>query len=387
MASTEYSIYTIRFGLICLSSLFFSTSYNMLIPELPAYLEALGGSRYIGLIIALFTLTAGLSRPFSGKLTDTIGRKPVIIIGVLVCMLSGLLYTVIATVSGFLLLRLFHGFSTGFSPTAISAYVSDIIPSHRWGEALGVQGLFFSTGLALGPTLGSFIKLHYTFDVLFYTSSAIAFLSLVFMLNSKESLSNPQIFKFSEVKISKKDIIAKEVLPAAYMTLVSYFSFGVILTLIPIWTSYLGIINKGVFFIIFAVSSLLIRFVAGKISDTYSRLPVILLGLGLLLCSLCVMGGLQSKFGLYFAATIYGLAMGVLSPTLNAWTIDLSIPKQRGKGIATMYIALEAGIGLGALCSGWYFQDDISRIPIVFFTCAVLTLLGFIYMLINKKSS
>ncbi len=50
----------------------------MLIPELPSYLSNLGGSEYKGLIIALFTLTAGLSRPFSGKLTDTIGRKPVL---------------------------------------------------------------------------------------------------------------------------------------------------------------------------------------------------------------------------------------------------------------------------------------------------------------------
>ena len=88
-------IYNFRFGLLCMSSLFFSTSYNMLIPELPSYLSSLGGSEYIGLIIALFTLTAGLSRPFSGVLTDKIGRKPVMVFGALICVVCGLFYPIL----------------------------------------------------------------------------------------------------------------------------------------------------------------------------------------------------------------------------------------------------------------------------------------------------
>jgi MFS family permease len=46
----------------------------MMIPELSGYLSGLGGADYKGLIIALFTLTAMISRPYSGKLSDTIGR-------------------------------------------------------------------------------------------------------------------------------------------------------------------------------------------------------------------------------------------------------------------------------------------------------------------------
>ena len=144
MYNQSNSIYTLRFILICISSLFFSMSFNMLIPELPTYLSSLGGDKYIGLIIALFTLTAGLSRPFSGKLTDTIGRKPVMIIGAVVCVICSCLYPILTTVLGFLLLRLLHGFSTGFSPTGFSVYVTDIIPQKRWGEAIGVQSLIIA---------------------------------------------------------------------------------------------------------------------------------------------------------------------------------------------------------------------------------------------------
>src|SRR5687768_18566604 len=109
-ASRGGSIYNTKFWLLCASSFLFSSSFNMLIPELPAYLSSLGGSGYKGYIIGLFTLTAGLSRPFSGRLTDTIGRVPVMAIGSFVCVVCILLYQLLSTVAWFLLLRLFHGF-------------------------------------------------------------------------------------------------------------------------------------------------------------------------------------------------------------------------------------------------------------------------------------
>jgi MFS family permease len=178
MFKSNTSIYNPQFILVCLSSFLFSSSFNMLIPELPAYLSSLGGAEYKGLIIALFTLTAGISRPFSGKLTDKIGRVPVMAIGSIVCFACGFLYPILTSIAGFLLLRLFHGFSTGFKPTATAAYVADIVPSEKWGEAMGIHGLFFSTGMAIGPAIGSAITLHYSINVLFYCSSLFAFLSI-----------------------------------------------------------------------------------------------------------------------------------------------------------------------------------------------------------------
>ncbi len=385
MMNKKSSIYTINFALISLSSLLFSASYNMLIPELPAYLSSIDGAEYKGLIISLFTLTAGLSRPFSGKLTDRIGRKPVIVIGAMICLISGFLYPILTTVSGFLFLRLLHGFSTGFSPTAISAYVSDVIPKERWGEALGIQGLCFSTGLALGPALGSFIRLYYSFDILFYTSSCIALLSIILVINIKETLVYKKEFSFSDLRISKNDIIAREVLPSAIITFLAYIGFGVILTLIPDWSDHLGIINKGTFFIAFTVSSLLIRVVAGKISDTYGRIPVINIGLVILFIALILIGYLNTIKGLLTGAVFYGLSMGILSPALNAWTVDMSDPNHKGKAMATMYIALEAGIGLGAFFSGLYYQNVISKIPLIMYICAGMTAIGLLYILFRKK--
>ena len=385
MFETRHAVYNLQFLSICLSSMLFSASYNMLIPELPDYLTSLGGAEYKGLIIALFTLTAGLSRPVSGQLTDTIGRKPVVIAGTLVCIFCGFLYPLLGTVSGFLLLRLLHGFSTGFTPTATMAYVSDVVPPSRWGEALGWQGLFFGMGMALGPALGSFIKLFYSFDVLFYCSSLVAFASFALVFNLKETLPDKKTFTLKTLKLNRRTVFAPEALPPAIVTFLAYLSFGMVLTLIPDWSGHLGVVYKGLFFIVFTVASLLVRLAAGKLSDVKGRVPLIYTGLVCLLVSLVLMAYFQTFGGLIAGSVVYGLAMGVLSPALNAWTIDLSLPERRGKAIATMFIGLEAGIGAGALLSGMYYQDVIARVPQIMFACALVTLAAIIYLQIYQK--
>lgn len=385
MLKPANSIYNLQFGLVCLSSLLFSASYNMLIPELPAYLSSMGGGEYKGLIIALFTLTAGISRPFSGRLTDKLGRVPVMAVGSIVCFICGFLYPLLGTVAGFLFLRLLHGFSTGFKPTATSAYVADLVPKERWGEALGMHGLCFSTGMAVGPAIGSAIRMSHSLNTLFYTSSFFALMSIVILMNMRETLKDRERFNLGMFKISRKDIIAVEVLPAAIVTLLSYLSYGAILTLIPDWSGHLGIANKGLFFMVFTIASLIIRFVAGKVSDKYGRILVIKVGLALLVLALVVVGWAHTIPGLLIGAVFYGVSQGILSPALNAWTIDMSQPSHRGKAVATMYISLEAGIGLGALFAGWYYQDIIVHVPYIIYATAAVTVIAIAYMFLRRE--
>ena len=137
---------------------------------------------------------------------------------------------------------------------------------------------------------------------------------------------------------------------------------------------------------VYTIASLVIRFIAGKASDQYGRIRIINIGLVLLFVSLAVIGFVDTFTGLMVGASIYGIATGILSPALNAWTVDMSHVDHRGKAMATMYIALEAGIGLGALCAGWYYQDVIAKIPIIMYTTAVMSIMALVYMLLRKRS-
>ena len=380
MQEKKTSIYTLQFALLCLSSLLFSASFNMIIPELPNYLSSLGGAEHKGLIIALFTLTAGISRPFSGKLTDQWGRVPVMAIGSIVCVICGFLYPVLTTLSGFFMLRLVHGFSTGFKPTATSAYIVDIIPQDRWGEALGMHGLCFSIGGAIGPAVGSFVAQNFGLNSMFFSSSVFAFLSIVIVMNMKETLQPKRQFKRQMLHISRSDILEKRAIPAGIVTLLSYSAYGVILTLIPDWSEHLGITNKGLFFTAYTLASIGIRFISGKVSDRFGRIKVMLVGLAIILLSLLLLGNGESISGLIIGACVYGIGTGILSPALNAWTIDLSLPQYRGKAMATMYIALEIGIGGGALLAGYIYRDFITRIPYIMYGNAAVIFIAFFYV-------
>jgi len=380
MLEKEKSIYTLQFILLCLSSLLFSSSFNMMIPELPNYLSSLGGAEYKGLIISLFTLTAAISRPFSGKLTDKWGRVPVMAIGSSVCVICGFLYPILSSVSGFLLLRLVHGFSTGFKPTSTSAYVADIIPQKRWGEALGMHGLCFGIGGALGPALGSMIVNSFGMNVMFCSSSFLAFLSIIIVFNMKETLAVKEKLNKSMFYIGRKDIVDKNVFPAGIITFLSYTAFGIILTLIPDWSQHLGATNKGIFFTAFTVASVLVRFVAGKVSDRHGRPKVILAGLVITSIALFVISEGRDIQMLLIGAGIYGTGTGILSPAISAWTIDMSNPEHRGKAVATMYISMELGIGSGALLGGTYYNDQLNRIPQIIRFDILVLVLGVFYL-------
>jgi len=381
MSQNEKSIYTLQFILLCLSSLLFSSSFNMMIPELPNYLSSLGGAEYKGLIISLFTLTAAISRPFSGKLTDKWGRVPVMAIGSSVCVICGFLYPVLSSVSGFLLLRLVHGFSTGFKPTSTSAYVADIIPQKRWGEALGMHGLCFGIGGALGPALGSMIVNSYGMNVMFYSSSFLAFLSIIIVFNMKETLAVKEKLNKRMFYIGRNDIVDKNVFPAGIITFLSYTAFGLILTLIPDWSEHLGATNKGLFFTAYTVTSVLVRFGAGKVSDRHGRPKVIMAGLIITAVALFVISEGRNLQMLLAGAGIYGMGTGILSPAISAWTIDLSNPEHRGKAVATMYISMELGIGSGALLGGSYYNDQIMRIPQIIKFDILIFAIGILYLL------
>ena len=82
---------TKNFWILSCAMFLFMTSFNLILPELNTFITDLGGGNQKGLIITLFTISAAISRPFSGKLSDTIGRKKVMIIGIVICFIVSVL--------------------------------------------------------------------------------------------------------------------------------------------------------------------------------------------------------------------------------------------------------------------------------------------------------
>ncbi|SFQ61369.1 MFS transporter [Hymenobacter arizonensis] len=390
MATPASRSYSIGFWLMCLSSFLFFLSFNLLLPELPDHLSRLGGGEYKGYIIALFTLTAAISRPYSGKLADTVGRIPVMIFGSLVCFLCGFFYPWALTVTGFLTLRLLHGFSTGFKPTGTAAFIADIVPLERRGEAMGLLGVTGALGLAFGPAVGSWIAQTFSLNTMFYCSSAVALLSLLVQGTLTETLPEAQRQRFSLglLKLKWSEILEPRVMSPAIVTMLCLFPYGAMLTVVPDQSRLLGLegSTKGLFYVFLTVASLAVRLVASKSSDIHGRVPVLRVSAGILAVGLALLVWSPSVEWFLAASVVMGVGMGLNSPSLYAWTIDLSHPERRGRGVATMYIALEIGIGVGALLAGWLFANKPGRLPYVHGMSLASVLVAVVYLYSVKST-
>lgn len=378
-------IYSSQFWLLCISATLFFASFNMIIPELPEFLTKLGGADYKGLIISLFTVTAMLSRPFSGKLADRLGRKPVIIFGGVVCLICSLFYPWLTSLFGFFLLRFFHGFSTGFSPTGVSAYVSDVIPADRRGEAMGFIGTAGAIGMASGPAIGGAVANQFGLHAMFYFSSFFAFVAIAITLGLKETLKERHEVSIALFKLKREDLFEPLVIAPCLVMVLAAYAYGTVYTLLPDFGQHLGIHNKGVLFSFLTVASLLVRLVAGKASDIYGRVPVLKVTIFLIIVSMVIVGLAETSWVLIVGVSIYGLGQGATSPTLLAWATDLSSDEHRGRGIASLYISMEMGIGLGALISGLVYGNSHENFIICFGLSSLLSMIAVIFLFTRKR--
>ncbi len=356
----------------------------MIIPKLPAYLTSLGGAEYKGLIISLFTVTAMISRPFSGKIADKVGRIPVMIIGTSVCVVISVLYPIISSVAGFLVLRLVHGFSTGFTPTGLTAYLSDIIPAKKRGEAMGLLGTAGTVGMAAGLAVGPGIANDFGLNMMFYCSSVMAIVSIVVLFGMKETLQHKQGFSTQVLKIHKRDLLEPRVLITCIVMLLTTYSYGAVFTVVPDFCAHVGIKNEGLPFMFLTIASLSVRLIAGKASDRYGRRSVLLVSCALGAFSMLVLGLGTTPRDLLIAISLYGLAQGMTSPTLFAWATDLSDEKHKGRGISSLYIFMEMGIGVGAFASGFIYANDSSNFLITFLISSLLGATAFVYLIFTK---
>jgi MFS family permease len=351
----------------------------MLLPGLPDYLTSLGGAEYKGLIVAAFTVTAMISRPFSGKLSDKIGRVPVIMVGSFVCLCCSLLYPFASTIVGFLLLRLVHGFSTGFTPTGQTAYVSDIIPTHRRGEAMGMLGTFSVLGMVVGPAVESSITNNFGIGTLFYVSAACALASILILVTVSETLVPKTRFTFSVLSVKKSDLFEPRVIvPCVVMALYAY-SYGAMIAFIPDLAKSVSL-DRGILFACLTVASLTVRLLGGKASDRWGRRPVLQCATLAITVSMLMIAFTDSKFILMAGVMLYGFAQGTTSPTLLAWATDLSTTHHKGRAVASLYIAMEFGIGAGAAFSGLIYGNGSQDFYLMFSVCSLLAASAFAYL-------
>src|SRR5512145_2457856 len=132
-----------------------------------------------GLVAGIFIIGALIGRLGAGRLTEIASSKKILMIGIILFIITCLLYFAAINLILLIIVRLFNGIAYGVTSTATGTIVAQIIPDNRRGEGIGYYSLGAILAVALGPFLG-ILSLHYLHPMMiFVVASLFAFISFI----------------------------------------------------------------------------------------------------------------------------------------------------------------------------------------------------------------
>ncbi|MRN51741.1 MFS transporter [Paenibacillus monticola] len=169
------------------------TGIGLVVPIMPTYMNELHMSgRIVGLLVAAFSLTQLLISPFAGRLSDSIGRKKVIVAGLIIFSFSELLFG-LANASWLLFAsRMLGGIGAALIMPAVMAYTADTTTVEERAKGMGYINAAITTGFIIGPGLGGYIAEFGIRIPFFFAAAAATVAALLTIVILPESLTVEQ---------------------------------------------------------------------------------------------------------------------------------------------------------------------------------------------------
>lgn len=156
--------------------------FGIIIPIMPFYVTSLGAtSLHLGLLMSSFSLVQFIFAPIWGRLSDRVGRKPLIAIGLVGYVVSNLMLASASAIWMLFAARILGGMlSSATLPTA-QAYIADTTSVKDRGRGMGMMGAAMGLGMVFGPALGGMLS-SFGLAVPFLAGALLASLNLLFVL-------------------------------------------------------------------------------------------------------------------------------------------------------------------------------------------------------------
>lgn len=337
--------------------------FGIIIPVIPFYAEEIGASpTQLGLLMAVYSLMQFLFAPMWGRISDRVGRKPVIMIGILGLALSFFLMALSTQLWMLFAARIIGGFLSSANMPTVMAYVADITSEEDRGKGMGIIGAAVGLGFIFGPAIGGVFS-KTSLSTPFYIAGAtslVTFLVVTFVL--KESLSADQ--RTSQQR--ERSSLAKAV--GGPLSLLFLLQLFVSLSLSGLEATFayfaaekaaLGSVQLGYIFMIMGLAGAVVQGgLVGRLTKTLGEGKVIQLGIvvsaigfGLIL--------LTQSFGtaaLYL--TIFGIGNGLIRPSVSSLLTKKSTTGHGGTtGLLSSFDSL--GRIIGPPLGGWLFSIAI----------------------------
>jgi MFS family permease len=170
-------------------------------------------------------------------------------------------------------------------------------------------------------------------------------------------------------------LLERGVLLATGLNLCSSLAAPSVMAFLPLYARSLGIANIGWFYVLAGVTSIVIRPLLGRKSDSIGRGPAILIGLAAQLIGLSLIIVAQGIVVILVGGFFVALGMAMIGSTTTALAMDLANPRSRGRSMATFSISFQIGAGTGAIISG--ALADLVGLRGMYAGSIVITLVGF----------
>lgn len=346
-------------------ALMMSSSYTMLIPFLPIYMQnELGAtadnvSLWSGVTYAITFAISAFVSPIWGKLSDKMGKKPMIIRASFLLAITYFLGGIVRTPFELFLVRAFQGIASGLWPACL-VMMSACVPKNKLGISMGLMQSANICGGIIGPLLGGILATAFGMRNSFYVGAvALSLITVTTVLFIKEPPAAPEkeINKAQNTSyltfIKDKNILI--------LLLCVCMTNMVILQIQPIVSLYVqqlshnsdkAVLLTGFIMSLGGIAGALASPLWGKTGQKvgfYKTITLAFISAGLLMSLQGVPNSLV-LFGLM--QFLCGLGFSGIFPSANSILVLLTPPSSRGMGFGSLFSAQMIGGALGPVIGG-----------------------------------
>lgn len=346
--------------------------FGLIIPLLPFYGEHLHATpAEVGLLMAAYSCAQFFTAPFWGRVSDRIGRRPVLIVGIIGATLS---YLWLAYADGLWMLfaaRAFGGAMAG-NISAAFAYVADITGPHNRAKGMGLIGAAFGLGFIFGPAIGGLLAgsdpLNADYRTPALTAAALSAVALVLTIAIlPESLSKEARARQAALthrvrrQALRQALLQPSVLLLLVVSFLAVFVFAGMETTFAMWSRRQfgwGPEQNGYLFAFVGLMSAGIQGgLVGRLAKRFGEGKLIVLGTAALALGMLMIPFSASLPWLMAAMVFVAFGFSLVSPSLNSLiSLQVDVDVQGGTmGITRSTTTLARVLGPGWAGAMFYY--------------------------------
>ena len=348
--------------LLCAVGFLAFLSYDLIrSPLLPLFAEHLGATpAIVGFVVAASTLTGVCLKLPAGVLSDRLGRRLFLFVGVLVFALAPLLYFLVTAIWQLVALRFVHGLATAiFTPVAL-AIIADLFPTRR-GEMIGWYSALRQSGTLIGRMGGGALIDIAGFTAVFATCGGIGVMIVgLFYFSSiwrwREVQTRHARVSWQQLWSGLVDITRHpKIVTTSVMQGILMLADGMLMAFLPIYAvNHLGLTptEVGLLFGVQGIVTIVSRPVMGRKSDIVGRSPMIIVGLLTCAAAFALLPVTQTFLTLFVPACLFGIGSAIVASATSAYVADLTRAESMGSAMGVFGMFMDVGHASGPLFGG-----------------------------------